>query len=311
MTTERALARYGYDWARWTDWATARGYDACPADPLAIMAYLAAHTGSTSTKRGWVSAINHHHRAAGYPPPGRAAAVKAAWTTARHRAQRDRVDEVIATLPEWGWPQGLFGRRDAAILVLAAAGLPHSTIAALRHSDIVLASDCVMVGPQPLAVLDERDDPDRCPVAIIDRWLTAASLIGASMIPVREWLTTGIMRLGSRSPSPPSAPLFVAIDRDGLTPFPPTHLAPSSVRAIITNHLDGRSPTHQARGRISVATPAAPEPEAPQLPDTHAHGLAARRAALDAFADVDRELEAAEMQFDLRIRQVMNQLGWS
>lgn len=47
-----------------------------------------------------------------------------------------RAGEVITRLPETGWPAGLFARRDAMILTLAATGLTYTQIAARRICDV-------------------------------------------------------------------------------------------------------------------------------------------------------------------------------
>ena len=52
------------------------------------------------------------------------------------QAVADVLDEQIRQLPVSGWPHGLFGRRDALILTLVAAGLTYTEIAALRRGDV-------------------------------------------------------------------------------------------------------------------------------------------------------------------------------
>lgn len=68
-----------------------------------------------------------------------------------------------------GWPQGLFGRRDAALLTLAAAGLPFTTLAALRQRDLHIDDDTVTIGAQPLLTLPATGDQHTCPVRVMRR----------------------------------------------------------------------------------------------------------------------------------------------
>src|SRR6476661_4189517 len=82
-TGERVLAprtvrAYAGDWALFTDWCHATGAWELPADPATVVAFLADCPAAPATLRRRVAAIDHHHTANGYPPPGRSAAVLAA-----------------------------------------------------------------------------------------------------------------------------------------------------------------------------------------------------------------------------------------
>ncbi|MGY0499009.1 recombinase [Nocardia sp. FBN12] len=316
--TWQIAARYRYDWARFTDWARSRGETFLPAGPLVILDYLISHPAADSTQRGRLAAINHAHTTFGYPPPGRAAALRDALTAARYdrtATLRARVQEVLP-LPEWGWPEGLFGRRDAAMLVLAAAGLPYKTIAELRLSDLESHPDQVIIGSVPLAVLHATDNEDSCPVAVLHRWTAAVPLLvqaPATMAAARDWLTTGARQPSTLDSTQLAVPLLVSIDRDGRPPLPMTHMAATSVRSIVRNHLSGQVRSHRSRipdrgdarpGRSELSL----VPDSP-LPDVHDRGVQARKNAVTLFDDLD--LDNVYDEVSRRYDEILNRLHWT
>ena len=128
-----------HTWTLFADWCSATGHVALPAQPETLAEFLADHPARVSTHRRRVTAINSAHRHRGLSEPGRAHAVHAALATRRHQrlqAVADVLDEAIRQLPVSGWPHGLFGRRDALILTLVAAGLTYTEIAGLRRGDL-------------------------------------------------------------------------------------------------------------------------------------------------------------------------------
>ena len=53
---------------------------------------------------------------------------------------RNAVETALRGLPSHGWTQGMFGRRDRALLVLSQlVGVPYQHLAALTAGDIYLA----------------------------------------------------------------------------------------------------------------------------------------------------------------------------
>lgn len=133
---------YERDWAKWTDWCTRNRVIALPADPVAVANFISeaseavrpsgrpAYAPSTLTR--WVAAINSVHRAAGHPAPGIHETVKAALSGIRREAARpprrmkaltlDPLRTVLAATPLNGWPVGVHGRRDYALLLIGMAG---------------------------------------------------------------------------------------------------------------------------------------------------------------------------------------------
>ena len=67
--TQRA---YAAQWGVWSEWAAKRGYQAIPAEPAAVAAWLAdrsAHGAKPSTVRGGLAALAAFHKAAGLDNP--------------------------------------------------------------------------------------------------------------------------------------------------------------------------------------------------------------------------------------------------
>jgi hypothetical protein len=84
----RTLQAYAGDWALFTDWCTTTGNWELPADPDTVTRFLSDCPAAPSTLRRRVAAIDHHHRAAGYPGPGESVMVRTAlsptpWTSPR------------------------------------------------------------------------------------------------------------------------------------------------------------------------------------------------------------------------------------
>ena len=119
---------------------------ALPADPQTIVDFLFSCPAAPATRRRRVAAIDHHHAAAGYQRPGESVVVRAALGRPTGEPfqptdmDREAVDAALRGLPSHGWTQGMFGRRDRALLVLSQlAGLPYKHLAALTAGDISIA----------------------------------------------------------------------------------------------------------------------------------------------------------------------------
>ena len=136
-----ASTRNGYaaDWALFLDWCTATDSTPMPADWPTVLAFTAGCPGAPATTRRRLAAIAHHHRVAGHPPPtdpGRGPA-----RPSRELIDPGEVDMLMRFLPSHGWLGGLFGRRDRALLTLAASTtipyrqLPRLTVRQLRVAD--------------------------------------------------------------------------------------------------------------------------------------------------------------------------------
>ena len=108
--------------------------------------------------------INAVHRRGGYVAPGDAETVRDLLDLNRRERRRRRARAAaaaISRLPESGWPTALFARRDAMLLVLAAAGLPATEIATLRLGDVRTAEngeflEVTVAGESPINICFEQ-----------------------------------------------------------------------------------------------------------------------------------------------------------
>ncbi|HYT25544.1 MAG TPA: tyrosine-type recombinase/integrase [Actinomycetota bacterium] len=189
------LKAYATDWRHFSDWCSARGLAALPADVKTVAAYLAAHGGrlAVTTLRRRLSSISQIHQAAGHRTPTATAEVRLVWqgivrTHGRRPARQaepavtDTLRAMVATLDG-----GLLGRRDRALLLIGFAGF-------LRRSELVAldVADVVEV-PEGLEVLLHRSKTDQegegavlpipygaheatCPVRAWRAWVTAAGI---------------------------------------------------------------------------------------------------------------------------------------
>ncbi|MFI9507246.1 hypothetical protein [Nocardia sp. NPDC052566] len=292
-------AEYRRQWRDFALWCQASNLPALPTGADTVHAYLAEqHGAAVSSQRARVAAINAVHRLAGHPLPGRAESVRRALNpdrTSRLSRAQLRVHELLPDLATTGWPGGLFGRRDAAMLVLAAAGLSFTTLADLRQRELRVDDDAVTIGAQPLLVLPATGDPHRCPVIVLRRWAAVVVLAphaAASFLLEHHLNSDDPISTTRLRPEHEDLPVLTGFDHRGTPLALPGRLAPLSAAHIATlaaAHHAGRAPT---RKRTPPPTPtAAPTPAPPpdiQLdPGYYAAGVAARHRARDIGSDLD------------------------
>ncbi len=164
-------AGYSADWALFTDWCTATNRVALPADWATIAAFTAGCPGAPATIRRRLAAIAHHHRAAGHPAPTDPAQV--IGPPARELIGPGQVDMLMRLLPSHGWTGGLFGRRDRALLTLAAyttiayRQLPRLTVGQLHIAD---GTATVTDHRGTAYVVEAAADPVMCGPCALVRW---------------------------------------------------------------------------------------------------------------------------------------------
>ncbi len=299
----RIPSRYRHDWALFADWCAAADHNPIPAAPETLALFLHEHPAAVATQRRRLSAINAVHTGHGYPPPGRTETVR------RHldatRAQRlDRLGRLLVQraveLPTTGWPSGLFGRRDALLLVLAATGMTFTDITRLRRRDIRFDDDSLVVttrsderfrlGPDP----ETEDNPA---AAIYRRWAEIQVFLdqypGTHLL--RHHLTDPVEIIADPLDAEQARqPLLSPIDRWGHLPHAQP-MTPQSVSALVRTHLSGRAPVRKV---FSVPpqdeVDAWVEPEIELDPGYYDRGTTARRRdhkALEDLTDVFDEIE--------------------
>lgn len=310
-------ARYRGAWEEFEDWCTALALPSRPVGPDVVAAYLAATRGRPQTQRGRVTAINAAHRLAGYPEPGRAEAVRQAYNPARaaRRARTRRaVDTVLAGLPEHGWVRGLFGRRDAALLTLAGAGLSFPRLVALRQEQTQITDTTVVVDEGMLVLPADPDQPQLCPVQILRRWAAVTNLVplGDGHALLAERLTHGTLAPADFDPRWAPHPVVTAFDaygrptgRASIGGLHPLHA--TAAAAIASAHLSGNSPQHRDYPRP------APASEPLELdPNYYERGVDARqrtRPILDELDDLLDDLEARIQTVDAQLPAITSKMS--
>jgi len=304
--------RYRHDWALFADWCTAADQQPIPAAPETLALFMREHPAATATQRRRLSAINTVHTHHGYPTPGRTETVRRHLDTGR--AERlDRLSAILlqtaAELPTVGWPSGLFGRRDAMLLVLAATGMSFVDITRLRRRDITIAGGTLMATTRTgerFRFAPDSGTEDHPGVVIYRRWAQIQAFLdeypGTHLL--RHHLTDPVEVLADPLTAEQGRqPLVCPIDRWGHLPHAQAMTA-QSVSGLVRAHLSGRAP-------IRTTLPAKPldeisgiwtEPEIVLDPSYYDRGAAARRrdhADLEDLAEVFDEIEQrADALFD-------------
>ena len=245
-----------HTWSLFLDWCDATGVPSLPADTETVAEFLGDHPAQRATQRRRVSTINAVHRAHSLAEPGRSAAVRQALGGRRERRRRaiaQALADRISLLPTSGWTQGLFGRRDALILTLVAAGLTYRDVSALRRGDIDQRGATLVVKGRDLPPIDGLSTaPAYSPLAVFHRWARVQTLMDrvASVRVLADYLRQAPEAAPASveplevGPGPAKQPLIVTIDRWGATPLSPAPMTPQSIATISRDHLANRAPSH-------------------------------------------------------------------
>ncbi|MGW4336419.1 hypothetical protein ACWEK5_26935 [Rhodococcus koreensis] len=302
--------RYRYDWALFADWCTACDHRSLPAHPSVVAEFLADHPAADGTQRRRVAAVNAVHAGAGLPAPGRAETIRQLLNT--NRADRlarvgERVAQVVPQIPVTGWPSGLFGRRDALILTLAAAGLSFEEIARLHRTDVTIERDALVVkaGEAWVRVTAESGVE---PTAAYRNWMEVLGFL--DRYPSTQLLAGRLDKGASLSAFADSArhdeqPLFTPIDRWGHTPYDPTPLTGHSIAALVRAHLAGSASAHKRPPTWQPPTNSGEDAPVPVVVDNveldqgyYDRGIAARRGAHAHLEEVTDILDGIEDEAD-------------
>ncbi|MHC3370781.1 hypothetical protein AAI421_28080 (plasmid) [Rhodococcus aetherivorans] len=310
-TTEglRIPARYRHDWALFADWCTATDHRPIPASPDTLALFLREHPAAPATQRRRVSAINTVHTRRGHPPPGRSETVRRRLDAAR-AARLDRLTPLLlhkaAELPVTGWPGGLFGRRDALLLTLAATGMPFAQLARLRRGDVTVDAGAVVVvatDGERFRLAPESGAGASPAVGVYRRWAEVLAFLDQypNTDLLAQHLTDPIevdqVALTDRQAH---QPLLCPIDRWGHLPLMPQPMTAQSVAALVRDHLSGRAPARpllplRKRGDRDDDPHVRFDTEVALNPSYYERGVAARHQARDhlsGLADVFDEIEA-------------------
>ncbi len=329
----RTRATYAADWALFTDWCDATDHMPLPADPTTVLEFLADCPAAPATRRRRVIAIDHHHTATGYPPPGADPRLRDVLgrpptePPPATRQVRERVDAALRVLPSRGWTGGLFGRRDRCLLVLSqSARIPHRHLARLTAGDVTVADRVatIMVAGETRTV-QAVDDPVLCGPCAVARWLRVHRVLADPRFGTRtvaelfdranEPTDTSAHACRGATPSTDewaTIPLLPPIDQWGACPpFPMTRLSPHAVSRHTRDLLAGVVTAH----RVLPVHPAAAQEEparpgvvaAPYTQRQWRTGWDRRRADLTDLAGVADELDAVDRRA-AEINQRIDQL---
>ncbi|MGB3676801.1 MAG: hypothetical protein WA988_20420 [Candidatus Nanopelagicales bacterium] len=323
MTTLTALR--GKDrsvWALFTDWCAAADLPPLPADPLTVAQFITENPAALPTQRRRVTTINAVHRAAEHPTPGSAESIRRTLNHAR--AQRFSLlaataADVIDQLPSTGWTAGLFGRRDALLLLLAADGLSFGQISDLRRADLRVDGETLVLDVTHSITVDPLTARSSlAPAQVYRRWLQIlefqdrapsthllASRLDTDTLPIDYLPRAMTDELVEQQQQ--SAPLFTPIDRWGHTPFARSPLSAHSIARIVEAHISGRSPGHRPHQRLSHSDERA-ETFSPEVILDYRYyesGLQARRTAHASLADVQETLDDVEARADEILKRLL------
>jgi hypothetical protein len=177
---DRVPAGYRADWALFTDWCAATGTPLWPAAVDTVRAFLAGCPAAPATAARRVAAIGWHYRhspttsAAVNPPGHRELLGLPPAAPSRPPPDPATAAAAVRALPVSGWTGGFFGRRDAALLTVAATPLSWTALAKRRTGDVTVA-DGVLCLPGGFE-LGAAADPATCPPCVWLRWRRALGL---------------------------------------------------------------------------------------------------------------------------------------
>ena len=168
-----ATTRAGYaaDWALFADWCTATERVPLPADWATVTAFTAACPGAAATIRRRLAAIAHHHRTANQPPPTEPNS--GAGPPVRELIDPGHVEMLMRLLPSSGWTGGLFGRRDRALLTLAAAtSIPYRQLTRVTVADLLIVDGVATITDHhgTAHTVEAAADPVLCGPCALVRW---------------------------------------------------------------------------------------------------------------------------------------------
>ena len=255
LLSARTVAGYAADWALFVDWCTATDRIALPADWPTFTAFAVGCPGAPATIRRRLAAIAHHHRPAGYPAPTDPA--RDLPQPSRELIDQGQVDMLMRLLPSHGWLSGLFGRRDRALLTLAAyTQIPYRQLPRLTVGQLSIADGVATITDHhgTAHVIEADANPVQCGPCTLVRWRRVLDT-EVTHKRVKKLLkdaeeVTADSHHPCQAPNPiddrtQDAPLFPPINQWGQLPYPLEPLSPHS-----TSRLARQAETGLAHHRV-------------------------------------------------------------
>ncbi len=319
----RTVAGYAADWALFTDWCAATNQQALPADTATSAAFTTACPAAPATLRRRLAAIEHHHRAAGLEIPWKAAGSTDAARPIRAREMLDP-DLVVAALrllPSRGWTAGLFGRRDKALLTLAASTeIPYRELAVMTvgHLDIVGGVAGVTDPSGEVRLIEAVADAVLCGPCALVRWrrvvdveVGGISAAGMRRLFKKAPVVTSESGHVCREPEPATAktlavPFFPPINQWGHLPLPIQPLSRHAV-SILARQVETGVPVHRDLNVdevVDVLSPVESQAGQPAVPRPAYDWAAANQKKKEAIAQL-ASLSATMDDIDARINELI------
>ena len=235
-------AGYAADWALFSDWCTATERIPLPADWATVGAFTVACPGAPATVRRRFSAIAHHHRAAGQPLP--IDPKQQADFPARELIDPNQVETLMRLLPSSGWTAGLFGRRDRALLTLAAqTTIPYRQLTRLTVADLLIVDGVATITDHrgKAHTVEAAVDPVLCGPCALVRWRRVLDTEVQHKSVKTLLKDAEVVTAGSHHPCRNAkpiddktldAPLFPPINQWGHLPLPIRPLSPHSTSRL-------------------------------------------------------------------------------
>jgi hypothetical protein len=191
------LQLYARAWARFARFCTEHGRTAFPASTDVVSAFLLQSGAGRAALARYLAAIDHKHRQNGLAPPGDDPGLRAVLRSARKTAPRAgrRSAPTPAHLHRLAQccPGDLAGRRDRALLLLAAAGLGRATLVGLEAERLRFSErgvSCVVTGIETGRQIEVARSVGiaSCPVRALEDWLrVSATRYGPVFRKVNRW----------------------------------------------------------------------------------------------------------------------------
>jgi hypothetical protein len=320
-------AGYTADWALFTDWCTATGHTPLPADTATIAAFTAACPAAPATQRRRLTALQHHHRINGSQLP----ADHPAAPVEPMRAPIDpgQVALAMRLLPSTGWIGGLFGRRDRALLIVAAhTQIPYRQIAALTVRQLHIADGVASLTDRHGAQhpVESDESPVLCGPCALVRWRRLLDITVAKKTRMSEFLTHRAKDVTENSHHPCRTPQPIDPKTLQVSLFPPINqwghlavqirpLSPRSVSRLALQAQTGLTP-HRAvpvdEFTAALAGPAlnpeTPEPSAPVMRPVWDWAAAnqKKKEAIVAMAALTRTMDDIDSRVTALIERTRN-----
>ena len=315
------LTGYAADWSLFTDWCSATGHagvaDRC-RDHFCVHCRLSRGACHAAPAAGGDRAPPPRRRSGGVTRSGRSGHRRTAPIRVREPLDPDLVATAMRLLPSRGWTAGLFGRRDRALLTLAAStDLPYRELAVMTvgQLDIVDAVAGITDTSGELHLVEATADPVLCGPCALVRWRrivdvevggTSAKGLAGKLKNAKA--VTPASRHVCRTPAPirvktEAAALFPPINQWGHLPAALYPLSRHAV-SILARQVQTGLPAHRdlhvddVADVLNLAEPVAAEPTVPRPAWDWAAANQKKKEAIVQLASLSAAMDDIDARID-------------